>query len=183
MFFVFVSFSSCRSTSPPRGRGRSGYFCHSDCGTGLCDFLFLLFGGIISPRPPSLRLWRYFGFSLFRRHVFATASPFQVIWRVVFFDVFSAVRDRPPFFPFLLGVPCRLRSLAIQRCGSGVLRSRIFDSWSCWWNRDFPEFPHISAYTSHQFNGIALNNLDTAGNYLQTGIGIVLVLLGRRILD
>ena len=26
--------------------------------------------------------------------------------------------------------------------GVGVgLRSRIFDSWSSWWNRDFPEFP------------------------------------------
>ena len=32
-------------------------------------------------------------------------------------------------------------------------------------------------------NGIAFNNLDQAGNYLGTGIGIVLVLPGRRILD
>ena len=32
-------------------------------------------------------------------------------------------------------------------------------------------------------NGIALNNLRKAGNYLGTGIGIVLVLLGSRILD
>ena len=30
------------------------------------------------------------------------------------------VTDRPPFFPFLLGVPCRLRNLAVQRCGSGL---------------------------------------------------------------
>ena len=38
--------------------------------------IFLLFGGgIIQPRPPSLRWWRYFGFSLFRRHVFAPLPP------------------------------------------------------------------------------------------------------------
>ena len=33
------------------------------------------------------------------------------------------------------------------------------------------------------YDGIALNTLDKAGNYLNIGDGIVLVLLGRRILD
>ena len=41
----------------------------------------------------------------------------------------------------------------------------------------------ISRYFSAQCNGITLNNLDKAGNYLGTGIGIVLVILGRRTLD
>ena len=32
---------------------------------------FIFFGGTILPRPPSLRLWRYFGFQRFRRQVLA----------------------------------------------------------------------------------------------------------------
>ena len=55
--------------------GGLGIFCHSDCGTGLCGFCFLLFGGIISPRPPSLRSRRYFVFSLFRRHIHSRPAP------------------------------------------------------------------------------------------------------------
>ena len=34
-----------------------------------------------------------------------------------------------------------------------------------------------------QCNGIALNNLDKAGHYLGTGIGVVFVFIGRRIVD
>ena len=48
------------------------------------------------------------------------------------------------------------------------------------WNRGYHDFPHISAYTAHQsglVNGIALNNLDKAGNYVGTGNGIVLARL------
>ena len=37
--------------------------------------------------------------------------------------------------------------------------------------------------SQHHSNGIALNNLDKAGNCLGTGIGIVFVLLGWRIVD
>ena len=74
-------------TPPPRGRGCSGYYCHSDCGTGLC-VCFLLLGGIISPRPLLLRLWRYFGFSLFRRHVL-TRPPLPGDMAAVFLDAFS----------------------------------------------------------------------------------------------
>ena len=72
--------------------------------------------------------------------------PFQVIWRWFSQTLFI----RPPFFPFLLGVPCRLRNLAVQRCGSGCLRSRVFDTCSGSWNRGIHEFSHISAYTAHQ---------------------------------
>ena len=66
------------------------------------------------------------------------------------------------------------------------MRSRIFDTCSGSWNRGFHEFSRIFAYTAHQSglcNGIALNILEKAGKYLGTGVGVVLVLLGRRILD
>ena len=109
----------------PRGRGRSGIFCHSECGTGLCC-CFFPFRRYNFSSPPSLRLWRYFGFSFFRRHVFAPPPPFQVIWRWFSLTFFLSRTDGPPFFPFVLGVPYRLRGLAVQSCGGGVLRSRIY---------------------------------------------------------
>ena len=48
-------------------------------------------------------------------------------------------------------------------------------------NRKYDHVIGVAASTC--CNGIALNILEKAGNYLGTGIGIVLVLLGRRILD
>ena len=65
----------------------------------------------------SIALW--FGLSLFRRHVSSPSPPLPGGMAVVSIDVLLSVSDKPPFFPFLLGVPFRLRSLAVQRCGSG----------------------------------------------------------------
>ena len=55
MFFVFVSFSPCRLT--PLGAG--GVLPNFATLTLAQDYvIFLLFGGIMSPRPLSLRWWR-----------------------------------------------------------------------------------------------------------------------------
>ena len=75
---------------PARSRGRSGYFGYSDCGTGLCDFLFSLFRWYTFASPPSIRLWRYFGFLLFRPHIL-TPPPLSGDMAVVFLDVFPDV--------------------------------------------------------------------------------------------
>ena len=84
---------------PPRGRGVLGNFATP---TVPQDYvIFLLFGGVISPRPPSPRWWRYFGFSLFRRHVFAPL-PLPIDMAVVFIDVFSPFRIGLLYFPFYL---------------------------------------------------------------------------------
>ena len=61
---------------------------------------FLFFGGL--PRPPSLRFWRYFCFSLFHRHILAPPPPFQVIWRRFSLTLFLSLTDRSPFFPFFI---------------------------------------------------------------------------------
>ena len=54
----------------------------------IVQFLvFSLFGDTISPRPRSLRLWRYFGFSRFRRNILAP-PPLAGNISVVFFDIF-----------------------------------------------------------------------------------------------
>ena len=120
--FVLVSFSSCRPTPFVAGVVLGDFAAP----TVAQDYvIFLLFGGIISPRPPSLRWWRYFGFSFFHRHVFAPPPSFPGDMAMVFIDVFFSVMDRPPCFPFLLGVPCRLRSLAVQRCGSGFEKPHL----------------------------------------------------------
>ena len=75
--------------SPPLGAGGVlGIFVTPTVAQGCVTFFFLLFGGIISPHPPSLRLWRYFGCALFRRHVFAL-PPLQVIWRCFSSTLFS----------------------------------------------------------------------------------------------
>ena len=76
MFFVFVSFSSCRP--PPPGAG--GVLGNFATPTVAQDYvIFLLFGGTILPRPPLLWKWHYFGFSLFRRHVFiGVFSPLRL---------------------------------------------------------------------------------------------------------
>ena len=57
-------------------------------------------------------------FPLFRRHILAT-PPLSDDMAVISSAVFLSDTDRPPFFPFSLGVSCRLRSLAVQRFGSG----------------------------------------------------------------
>ena len=49
-----------------------------------CVFFF---SDIISPRPPSLMLWHYFGFSCFRRHILAP-PPLAGDMARVFVDVF-----------------------------------------------------------------------------------------------
>ena len=49
--------------------------------------MFSFFGDLISPRSPSLRLWRYFGFSRFRRHILAP-PPFAGDIAVDFVDIF-----------------------------------------------------------------------------------------------
>ena len=101
---VFLCCFMCRPANPPlpraRGRWRSRSFDYSthtvapDCVTfWVLPFVFLP----IHSRPARLLAgaWR---FSL---------------------TFFLSLTDGPPFFPFFLGVPCRLRSLAVQRCGSG----------------------------------------------------------------
>ena len=61
----------------------------------------------------------YFGFSRFRRHILAP-PPLQVIWRLFSLTFFLSLTDRPHFFSLFLGVSCRLRSLTVHRCGSGL---------------------------------------------------------------
>ena len=48
---------------------------------------FLLFGGVTSPRPPSLRLWRYFGFTFPSTHS-RPVPPLSGNVAAVFLDVF-----------------------------------------------------------------------------------------------
>ena len=57
--------------------------------------------------------------SLSRRH-FLALPTLRVAWRWLSLMIFSCpLRPRLPFFLFL-DVPCRLRYLAAQRCGSGL---------------------------------------------------------------
>ena len=57
-----------RAADPrPLGAGGDlGILATPTVAQGCVTSCFLFFGGLISPRPPSLRLWRYFGFPLFR---------------------------------------------------------------------------------------------------------------------
>ena len=76
------------TTPPPLGAGGAlGIFATLTVAQD-CVIFPLLFGGIISPRPPSLRLWTYFSLLLFGRHVFAPPS-LQGDMALVFLDVFS----------------------------------------------------------------------------------------------
>ena len=83
-----------------------------NCGAGLsvfwCSFLF---------RPADS--------PLFSVDTFSPRPPFQGTWRWFSLTFFLPLTDRPPFFPFFLGVPWRLRSLAAQRCGSGFEEPRL----------------------------------------------------------
>ena len=115
-FFVILSSSCCRS--PPLGAGgRSGYFGYSDCGTNCVTSYLIFFDGVISPRP--LRMWRYFGFCFPVGTFSPRPPPVQVIWRWFSLTFILSLTGSPLFFPCFLVVPCRLRGLAVQRCGSG----------------------------------------------------------------
>ena len=46
-------------------------------------------------------------------------SATSIVARLFSLTCFLSLTDRPPLCPFLLGVPCRLRSLAFQGYGSG----------------------------------------------------------------
>ena len=80
--------------------------------------VFLFYRGMISLRPLAtvVALLRFS--ALVRRHILAppTLSGDMAVVSLTF--ILSLV-DRPPFLPFFLGVPCRLRSLAVQRCENG----------------------------------------------------------------
>ena len=97
-----IRFFSCsflfRPAEPPRGAG--GALGNFATPTVAQDYvIFLLFGGW--PRPPSLRWWRYFGFSIFRRHVSSRPSlPGDMA--VGFIGDFSPLRIGFLSFPFYL---------------------------------------------------------------------------------
>ena len=84
-----LSFLFRPADPPPPGAGGDlgTYFGCSNCGTGLCDFMFSLFRWNDFVSSPLLTLWRYFGFPLFRRHILAPPS-LSGDMTVVFFDVF-----------------------------------------------------------------------------------------------
>ena len=94
-FFVFFLFVL------PRGRGRCVFFCYPDRGTGLCDFLLSLFRWYTFASTPSLRLWRYFGFSLFRRQILAP-RPLSGDGTSVFLDVFPVPYVYASFLSFII---------------------------------------------------------------------------------
>ena len=85
-FVVFFSFSSCRPP-PARRRGRSGYFGYSDCGTGLCDFLFSLFRWFNFASPSFAKVVALLRFSAFPL-THSRPAPLADDTAVVFFDVF-----------------------------------------------------------------------------------------------
>ena len=124
MFFAFVSFTSCR-TPPPSGPGAFWDFLP----LGMWHRIVLLFFSfsavqfLLAPLAAVVALLWVFVFPPTR---FRPAPPFQVIWRWFSLTFFLSRTDGPPFFPFVLGVPYRLRGLAVQSCGGGVLRSRIY---------------------------------------------------------
>ena len=73
MFFVFISVSSC--LSPPIGAGGVMGISATSTVAQNCGIFFFLFGGMFSPRPLSLRLWRYFGFRSSVDRVVAPPPP------------------------------------------------------------------------------------------------------------
>ena len=149
-FFAVFRFLSCRSPLLGAGGDLGNLATPIGVAQNFVTPCLIFFGGITSPRPPSLRLWRYFGLPLFRRHILAP-PPLSGDMAVVFLDVFLPLTDRPPLFSFFLGVSCRLRSLAVQRCENGVLKSRIFDSCSSSWNRVPMTFPYFCIYGSSEW--------------------------------
>ena len=109
---------NCRFADPaPLGAGGDLFFCPSDCDTGLCDLLFSPFRWYQSASLPLAKVVALLRFR-FSVDSFLPRPPFQVVWQWFSLTFFLSLADRPPFPPFFLGVPCRLRSLATQRCGS-----------------------------------------------------------------
>ena len=73
---------------PPLGAGSDlGIFATLTVAQDCVIFFLLFFGGTTSPRLPSLKLWRYFGLSLFRRQILAP-RPLSGDGTSVFLDVF-----------------------------------------------------------------------------------------------
>ena len=94
---------------------------------------------------------------------------------VVYLTFILPLTDRPPFCPFFL---------AFQRCGDrfwGAASSTHILVRGI----EFRLISHIYVYTARQIGLVVWHCLDwpwKAGNYLSTGIGIVFLILGRRIL-
>ena len=91
---------------------------------------FIFFGGITSPRPPSIRSWRYFGVPLFRPHILAP-PPFRFSWRSL-----SASYPRR------------------SEVWEWVLKSGIFDSCSSSWNRASIIFQCFCIYRSSEWASV-----------------------------
>ena len=104
-FFAVFRFLSRRS--PPLGAGGDLGNLATPIGVAQ-NFVtpcLIFFGGITSPRPPSLRLWRYFGLPLFRRHILAP-PPLSGDMAVNFFSVSLSLTDSflfSFFLAFLIG--------------------------------------------------------------------------------
>ena len=81
------------------------------------SFLFSPFGWYCFALPPLVKVVALLRFSDFSSTPFRRASPILGDVAVVSLDVLLSLTDRPPFFPFILGVPCQRRNLAAQRCG------------------------------------------------------------------
>ena len=110
-FCIFFLFRP--AVSPPIGAGGDLSILATptvaqDCVTSCFPFFF---GDIISPCSPSLRLWRYFGFPRFRRHILAPL-PLADDMTVVFVYVLPVTCGYASF-SFFFGVPCRFRRLAV----------------------------------------------------------------------
>ena len=104
--FVFVL-----TIPPARSRGRSGCFGYSECGTGLCDVLCFFLTSLVKV----VALLRFSAFP----STHSLPAPLSSHTRWFSLTFLLSLTDRPPFFPFFLGIPYRLRSLAVQRCWGG----------------------------------------------------------------
>ena len=147
-FFRVRLFFILPTPPPPRDRGRFGYFCHSDCGTGLCEIFFLLFGGIrLGPPRCGCRATSVFRFTV---GTFSPRPPFQAIWRCGFPWRFCCplgigLLSFPFFLAFLVGFvvsPFKGVGVAFEEPNLRLVFYFV-ESGS-------HEFSHISAYTVRQ---------------------------------
>lgn len=91
-------------------------------GSGCSSFVFRIFAATYSPHTPLLTIRRWFSWTVF-------------------------LPRKASFVSFVfLGVPYRLRRLAVQRRASG---SRMFDPCSSSWNQGFPELRTTCTYTAY----------------------------------
>ena len=99
MVFVFVSFLSCQPL-PLGAGGVLGIFCHSDCGTGLCD-LFTPFRWYNFASPPIAAVVALRWVFAFPSTRFRSAPSVQVIWRwlCLSFFFFCPLRLGLLYFP------------------------------------------------------------------------------------